>query len=44
MKNVFDVTFAEKTTYHFTSPQDVNAFYASLRMAVAVGKLGVPHR
>ncbi|MEL6463597.1 MAG: AAA family ATPase [Pseudomonadota bacterium] len=44
MRALFDNAPAEKTSYHFTTPHQVNTFLSDLGEALAVGNLGIPHR
>ncbi|MEL6618512.1 MAG: AAA family ATPase [Pseudomonadota bacterium] len=44
MQGLFDTAPADKTTYHFTSPAQVNVFLSDLGAALSVGNLGIPHR
>ena len=44
MQALFNSALTDKTTYHFTTPSQVNTFLSDLGNALAVGNLGIPHR
>lgn len=44
MQALYATAPADKTTYHFTSPAQVNTFLSDLGTALAIGNLGIPHR
>ncbi|MEX0310169.1 MAG: AAA family ATPase, partial [Tateyamaria sp.] len=44
MRDLFESAGADKATYHFTRPHEVNTFLSDLGTALAVGNLGIPHR